>query len=72
MARRSEPLTVRIFINGEERSQFTPEEMERAMKRMGQVMSEYYRLHPEEYEDLCRRDDAKKAAAKAAEKANPA
>ena len=63
MARKSAELTVRIFINGEERDQFTPEEMARAMKRMGETMSEYYRLHPEEYEDLCRRDDAKKAAA---------
>lgn len=62
MASRAKPLTVRIFINGEERSEFTPEEMARAMKRMGEVMSEYYRLHPEEYEDYCRRQDAKLAA----------
>ena len=58
MARKANPLTVRIYINGEERSVFTPEEQARIHKRMSEAMSDYYRRHPEEYEDLCRRMDA--------------
>ena len=61
MARKAKPLTVRIFINGEERSVFTPEEQARIQKRMSEAMSDYYRRHPEEYEDLCRRMDAANA-----------
>ena len=61
MARKTEPLKVRIFINGEERSVFTPEEQERMRKRMSNAMSEYYSQHPEEYADFCRRQDEKAA-----------
>lgn len=61
MARKVEPLKIRIFINGEERSVFTPEEQERMRKRMSDTMSEYFRLHPDEYADLCRRQDEKAA-----------
>lgn len=59
MAGKAAPLKIRIFINGEERSTFTPEEQERMRKRMSSAMSEYYRQHPDEYEDLCRRMDEK-------------
>ena len=62
MARKKEPLKVRVFINGEERSVFTPDEIARMMKRMGEVMSEYFRLHPDEWEDYCRRMDEMEAA----------
>lgn len=62
MARKKEPLKVRVFINGEERSVFTPDEIARMMKRMGEAMSEYFRLHPDEWEDYCRRMDAMEAA----------
>ena len=63
MGRRAEPPSFRIFINGEERSEFTPEEKERMSKRLSKVMSEYFSNHLDEYEDYCRRMDERAAAA---------
>ena len=59
MGRKAEPLKVRNFINGEERSVFTPEELAIMTKRMGEAVSEHFRTHPDEWADYCRREGIK-------------
>ena len=43
------PLTTTIYIGGKQVDKLTDEQIERMAQRMGEAMSKYYSLHPQEF-----------------------
>ena len=46
---KQKPLTVTLHIGGKQVDKLTDEQCERMTKRLSEVMSRYYSVHPEEY-----------------------
>jgi hypothetical protein len=45
----NKPLTCTFHIGGKQIDKLTPEQSDRMMQRLSEVMSVYYTAHPEEY-----------------------
>ena len=50
--KKNEPLKVALYINGKQVDTLTEEQREIVAKRIGEALSQYYSLHPEEYAKL--------------------
>ena len=61
MARKTKPLTVKFYLNGEPVDRLTPETIESMMKRVSERMSQYYTLHLDEFQILLDAEERKKA-----------
>lgn len=49
MAEKAKPLTCTFFVGGKPVEKLTPEQMAKMAQLIGEVMSNYYTAHPEEY-----------------------
>lgn len=58
MAKASKPLTCTFFVGGKQIEQFTPEQLDKMAERIGEAMSRYYSVHPEEYRVLFKERDS--------------
>ena len=52
MARKEQKLTCTFFVGGKQVEKLSPEHLEKASQRLGEVMSLYYTAHPDEYKAL--------------------
>ena len=50
--RKNKELTGTLFIGGKQIDKLTPEQSERMAERLSQVMSRYYSLHTEEFQQI--------------------
>ena len=55
MASATKKLTYSFFIGGKPIEKITPDQCEKMAQRVGEVMSTYYTLHPDEYQKLANR-----------------
>ena len=52
MARKEQKLTCTFFVGGKQVDKLSSENLEKASKRLGEVMSIYYTAHIEEYKQI--------------------
>ena len=52
MARKEQKLTCTFFVGGKQVDKLSPEYLDKMAQRLGEVMSNYYTQHPDEYRQL--------------------
>lgn len=52
MAEKTKALTCTYFVSGKQVERLTPEHLDKMAKRIGETLSRYYSVHPEEYKNI--------------------
>lgn len=52
MAEKAKPLTCTFFVGGKPVEELSPVQREKIARILGEVMSNYYTAHPEEYQKI--------------------
>ena len=52
MAGKNKTLTCTFFVGGMPVKELTPEHLDKMAKRIGETLSRYYSVHPEEYKNI--------------------
>lgn len=52
MAEKTKALTCTFFVGGKPVKELSPEHLDKMAKRIGETLSRYYSVHPEEYKNI--------------------